>query len=92
MTDHTGDGTTLSMREAWLAWSQEGRSELPDDFVLSMQDIADMWGMKKKSVQALRFRARHGHPESFPCHDRLLSNMPVWSWKTIREFERPRHR
>jgi hypothetical protein len=60
-----------------------------DDELLTMEQIALLWGVKKKTIQAYRFASTRDHPERFPPPDVQASYMPLWYYRTIRDFKRP---
>ena len=62
-----------------------------DDDLLTMEKIAGLWGVKKKTIQTYRFASTHGKPERFPPPD-VPTFQPLWYYRTIRDFVRPKQR
>lgn len=60
-----------------------------DDDLLTIEQIAKLWGVKKKTIQAYRFASTHDFPGRFPKEDVTYARIPLWRYRTIRLFLRP---
>jgi hypothetical protein len=64
--------------------------------LLTLSQIAELWGVQPKSAREYRSQSLREGPSGrakFPREDVVLDNgTPLWRFRTIRDFRRPRQR